>query len=293
LHLNSVGREFNIETYGTGHAREGNVWFDVITNNVGLYFNSRDDVRISAKGNTILDGDGTTGNVAVGGAFSTTATLYVWSDGVAYDPATSLSENALRITGKGTAVDEVTSLQFVAGGPSGSPGADIGLLTSAHGLNGLSEMIFHLKKDLTAWVEPLRLTCSGVGIFEQNPQYSLDVNGDARIQGGAIISDNLGIGTDTPSGTLDVNGAIYQRGGELHADYVFEDDYQLESIEEHSEFMWKNKHLKSISKIEKDASGKEVIEIGSHRRGILEELEKAHVYIEQLHRRIKVLEEKI
>ena len=91
----------------------------------------------------------------------------------------------------------------------------------------------------------------------------------------------VGIGTATPQGKLDVNGPIYQRGGQLHADYVFEPDYRLESIEEHSKFMWSNRHLTAMPGVQKDESGQEVIEMGSHRRGIVEELEKAHIYIEQ------------
>jgi hypothetical protein len=100
----------------------------------------------------------------------------------------------------------------------------------------------------------------------------------------------VGIGTDNPEGTLDVNGSIYQRGGSLHADYVFQPDYQLESIEEHSAFMWKHKHLKAIPKASNDENGQEIVEVGSHRKGIVEELEKAHIYIEQLHARINKLE---
>lgn len=95
-------------------------------------------------------------------------------------------------------------------------------------------------------------------------------------------SGNVGIGTTNPQGTLDVNGAIYQRGSSLHADYVFEPDYKLESIEEHSEFMRKEKHLKAVPKAKEDENGNEIIEYGSHIKGILEELEKAHLYIAQL-----------
>ena len=93
---------------------------------------------------------------------------------------------------------------------------------------------------------------------------------------------NVGIGTTSPAGKLDVNGAIYQRGGQLHADYVFESDYNLESIREHADFMWKNKHLAAIPKAKVDENGMEIVEVGSHRKGIVEELEKAHIYISQL-----------
>jgi hypothetical protein len=106
------------------------------------------------------------------------------------------------------------------------------------------------------------------------------------------FADPIGIGTKMPKGALDVNGSIYQRGAVLHADYVFESDYELESIEEHSKFMWQHKHLKAIPKVDVDESGFEIVEVGSHRKGIIEELEKAHIYIEQLHKQLKTLEEK-
>ena len=106
-------------------------------------------------------------------------------------------------------------------------------------------------------------------------------------------SGDVGIGTTNPQGKLDVNGAIYQRGSTLHADYVFEDDYELESIEEHSEFMWENKHLKAIPKATVDENGIEYVEVGSHRKGIVEELEKAHIYISQLEESIKLLTKRI
>ena len=119
------------------------------------------------------------------------------------------------------------------------------------------------------------------------------IAGGLKIGGGfstVYIPGNVGIGTQNPRGTLDVNGSIFQRGSMLHADYVFEPDYQLESIEEHAEFMWKNKHLKAIPKAKVDKNGREIVEVGAHRKGIVEELEKAHIYIEQLHNRIKILE---
>jgi len=100
---------------------------------------------------------------------------------------------------------------------------------------------------------------------------------------------NVGIGTTHPVGKLDVNGPIYQRGDEFNADYVFGTEYELESIGEHADFMWDNKHLKAIPVAQQvdDDSGRQIIETGAHRRGIVEELQKAHIYIEQLHKLIE------
>ena len=108
-----------------------------------------------------------------------------------------------------------------------------------------------------------------------------------------ISSIGVGIGTTNPAGKLDVNGSIYQRGSVLHADYVFEPGYKLESIDEHSEFMWQEKHLPAMPKIQKDENGQEMVEIGARSRGVVEELEKAHIYIEQLHKRITTMEERL
>jgi len=95
------------------------------------------------------------------------------------------------------------------------------------------------------------------------------------------------------NGTLDVKGPIWQRGGVLHADYVFRPDYELESIDKHSEFMWQNKHLPAIPKAMTDENGREIVEVGAHRRGIVEELEKAHIYIDQLHKQNIALETRL
>ncbi len=104
---------------------------------------------------------------------------------------------------------------------------------------------------------------------------------------------NVGIGTSLPLGKLDVNGSIYQRGGSLHADYVFGSEYELESIEDHSTFMWSEGHLPAVPQARKDEKGREIVEVSSHRRGILEELEKAHIYIERLNAEKDCLAEEV
>src|SRR5439155_9255912 len=104
---------------------------------------------------------------------------------------------------------------------------------------------------------------------------------------------NVGIGTTSTSGTLDVNGTSYQRGVLRFPDYVFEPNYPLESIEQHGEKMWREKHLPGMSPRSLDEQGREILDLGDNQRGLLEELEKAHIYIERLDQRIKALEEEL
>lgn len=143
----------------------------------------------------------------------------------------------------------------------------------------------------------IRVSQSGAaginGIY--GDMYLETYNASAKNNNQLVLSSdgNVGIGTASPGGKLDVNGTIYQRGGSLHADYVFENDYNLESIEKHSTFMWSNKHLPAIPKATVDENGNEIVEIGSHRKGIVEELEKAHIYIEQLNNQNKELKARL
>jgi|GEM_PF-4086833 len=129
-------------------------------------------------------------------------------------------------------------------------------------------------------------------VYSHKTFFSSTQNGTGYLYFLTFDRGNVGIGTKSPAGRLDVNGAIYQRGSSLHADYVFEPNYKLENIEEHAAYMWRNKHLKAVPKGKIDEEGKEVLDIGEHRKGMLEELEKAHVYIQQLNERIKKLENK-
>jgi uncharacterized coiled-coil protein SlyX len=50
--------------------------------------------------------------------------------------------------------------------------------------------------------------------------------------------------------------------------------------------MWTNKHLPAVGAKKLDEQGREVVEIGARMRGLLEELEKAHIFISTLNDRI-------
>ena len=77
-------------------------------------------------------------------------------------------------------------------------------------------------------------------------------------------------------------------GGVDGCDAVFEPTYDLPSIEEHAEFMWKNKHLPAIGPT---PEGQRIsFSVQERHFGVLNELEKAHIYIERLNERLKAKE---
>ena len=82
---------------------------------------------------------------------------------------------------------------------------------------------------------------------------------------------------------IEVTGTITQNAGVIHPDYVFQPGYQLESIEDHSRFMWEKSHLPAVGEGSDDGT----FEVGKTTMGILEELEKAHIYIERLNEQLK------
>ncbi len=108
-----------------------------------------------------------------------------------------------------------------------------------------------------------------------------------------VRGGRVGIGTQDPKGKLDVDGAIYQRGSSLHADYVFKPGYPLKTIEEQAEFMWKHKHLPAVEPEQYDEQGRAAIDLGARSTALLEELEKAHIYIAQLNERLNALSKRL
>lgn len=87
----------------------------------------------------------------------------------------------------------------------------------------------------------------------------------------------------TINGELFINAA----GPVAAPDYVFEPNYELQSIDEHAESMWENKHLPAVGE------GKKTINVTKLSYGVLEELEVAHIYISQLNDKIKQLEARL
>lgn len=91
--------------------------------------------------------------------------------------------------------------------------------------------------------------------------------------------------------TVDINGKLVINGTDVTPDYVFDPDYPLESIEEHAAMMWQNRRLPALPGAEKDRE--EGVNVLAQSMAILEELEKAHIYIAQLNETIKELQAEV
>lgn len=98
------------------------------------------------------------------------------------------------------------------------------------------------------------------------------------------------------TGDVTIRGGLISTGGggactvADPCDRVFDPSvYTVPSIEEHAKAMWENKFLPSVGPTKPD----EPLNVTFKMTRMLNELEKAHIYIEQLNDRIKVLEQKL
>lgn len=133
----------------------------------------------------------------------------------------------------------------------------------------------------TAGVRPLKIDPTAIeNLMRLGTDTAGNING-AAVAIGAIGSDAV----------LTVQGSIQVDGVVEHADFVFENDYDLKTIEERAAFMWENKHLPSLQKAPEGLKGR--VDLVGHQMGVLEEVEVAHIYIQQLHESIKTLEARI
>ena len=103
---------------------------------------------------------------------------------------------------------------------------------------------------------------------------------------------NVGMNAD---GTADAPGVINVAGsivatGTITPDFVFGPEYELESIQNHAAFMWSQAYLPAVGPGTTNAEGKGVVNLVERSQGVLEKLEKAHIYIEQLNNRLEALE---
>ncbi|OAN63253.1 hypothetical protein A8B79_15680 [Balneola sp. EhC07] len=126
-------------------------------------------------------------------------------------------------------------------------------------------------------------------------------NTHLTIEGGDGVVDayfenvNLGIGTNSPTEKLSVNGKIRSKEIIVEAtgwpDYVFAPDYPLPSLEELEAYIKSNKHLPGIPTAEEvEENGQQV---GEMQKLVLEKLEEMTLYMIDLEKKNKNLQEQI
>lgn len=84
-----------------------------------------------------------------------------------------------------------------------------------------------------------------------------------------------------------VSGNLHVTGTCCGPDYVFDPEFNVPSIEANAAYMWKNRHLPAVGPARTNPEGRAVVDVFAQSNGMLEELEKAHIYIEQLNSELK------
>lgn len=130
-------------------------------------------------------------------------------------------------------------------------------------------------------------------------QFENDTSDDWRFRAGNagnFVISNIDSATKAEfslsgAGNLTIAGGLVTTGGGGACtvgdpcDGVFQPAFQLESIEEHAAFMWDNGNLKGVGPTNEDGP----INITQKTGGLINELEKSHIYIDQLNERLKQL----
>ncbi|CAH0336543.1 hypothetical protein FVB9288_02249 [Flavobacterium sp. CECT 9288] len=142
-------------------------------------------------------------------------------------------------------------------------------------------------------------TYPNYGIFytEGEPDFvSISPNGDAKNGVMNVFGNgNVGIGTTNPTSKLTVAGNINSREVKVSvdagADFVFDKDYALPSLQEVEKFVTKNKHLPEIASAKE--MQKEGINLSEMNIKLLQKIEELTLYVIELKKENEAQNKKI
>ena len=111
----------------------------------------------------------------------------------------------------------------------------------------------------------------------------------------SYISGNVGINTTQPTHPLTVNGAIRAKevivDNDNWADYVFSDDYKLQSLDDVEQHIKETKHLPGIPSAQE--VGKQGVSVGDMQVLLLSKIEELTLHQIELNKRLNEQSEKI
>ncbi|MEO9804385.1 MAG: hypothetical protein ABJF04_14100 [Reichenbachiella sp.] len=132
--------------------------------------------------------------------------------------------------------------------------------------------VINFRRGTDGWVEAAKIGFNGADeghdfafkLSSGSGAFTFHTNNNGSVDERLRITSfgNIGIGTTTPDSKLTVAGKIHSREVQVSvdagADFVFEEDYELTSLEELDQYVKENKHLPEI------ASAKEMESEGIH-----------------------------
>lgn len=193
-------------------------------------------------------------------------------------PLFTFSQNSFPITGNvgiGTTSPNAT-LQIGDSNNSGNPAAEIEIkrLSLAPVTHSGSDWFFTTR--------------------DNNPYANLDIGYSNNKTITLRHDGNVGIGSPNPTSKLTVAGNINSREVKVSvdagADFVFDKDYALPSLQEVEKFVTVNKHLPEIASAKE--MQKEGINLSEMNIKLLQKIEELTLYVIEQNKRIELLEKK-
>jgi hypothetical protein len=163
-----------------------------------------------------------------------------------------------------------------------TPNGDIGVGTDT------PESLLHVQGNLPDYpqlflLENLGSDFAGFRFTTLNGSIDFNKAGGNSFRLNVVDGDTWELQLD-PDGNLTIKGEIITNGTCFSGcDLVFSQDYGIPTIEEHAEAMWRNNYLPAVG----PSIEGQPFNLTHKTQSMLNELEKAHIYIDQLNTELK------